>query len=130
MQTIIGRAGWLTTAVATLWLILAAPAYVIAGRGGLEGMSLAALLCLVPGWLVFYLGSRYRVAKMQVLIVLFGSTVRLLFVLAGVLIVRSVRPQLGVREFLIWIIVFYLATLLIETLHVVRQSSPQHGAKK
>ncbi|MFB3105679.1 MAG: hypothetical protein ACE1ZA_12270, partial [Pseudomonadales bacterium] len=78
---------------------------------------------------VFYLGSRYRVAKMQVLIVLFGSTVRLLFVLAGVLIVRSVRPQLGVREFLIWIIVFYLATLLIETLHVVRHLS-QHGAKK
>ena len=87
----------------------------------MEGLAYAALLCLAPGWLVFFLAGRYRLANSQAsTVVLAGNAVRMLFVLSGLLVVRSLRPHLGFYEFLIWLVVFYLATLLLETLLLVR----------
>jgi len=48
---------------------------------------------------------------------------RLLFVLVGAVVVRDLRPHLGFREFMIWLLVLYLATLLVETLLAVRMSA-------
>ena len=121
MQTATGRACWLGTATGTLWLVLAGPACWMAGTNGLEGLTYSALLCLLPGWLVFFLGSRYRVANTQAAVILLATTIRLLFVLIGVLLIQSVRSDLRFREFLVWVIVFYLATLLVETLMLIKQ---------
>ena len=93
----------------------------MAGTNGLEGLTYSALLCLLPGWLVFFLGSRYRVANTQAAVILLATTIRLLFVLIGVLLIQSVRSDLRFREFLVWVIVFYLATLLVETLMLIKQ---------
>ncbi len=95
----------------------------LAGRDALEGLSYAALLCLLPGWLILFLASRAAVTNPQAFVVLAGTAVRLMFVLVGVVAVQSFRPHLQFREFLVWIIAFYLATLLIETLMLVRPSA-------
>ncbi|MEO1998993.1 MAG: hypothetical protein ABGZ17_27415 [Planctomycetaceae bacterium] len=86
----------------------------------MEGLSYAALLCLIPGWLLVWLsrmlGSRGQQAPM---LAMAGSVFRMLFVLFGTLVVQAARKQLGLREFLVWLIVLYLATLLVETLLVL-----------
>ena len=118
------RSAILTAATAGLWLLLAGPAFLLAAGDGLEGLTYAALLCLLPGWLVFFLASRYVVANFQAQLILLGTVLRMLFVLVGVFCVQSVRAQLQFREFLVWIIVFYLAMLLVETLLLLKQPSP------
>ena len=121
MQAAIIQCRWLAAAGLGFWLLLAGPAYLVAGQNGLEGLSFAALLCLLPGWLVFFLGTLYGVANMQVAVVLFGTGLRLVFVLTGTLLIQSLRPDLGFREFIVWLIVFYLFTLVFETALVLRQ---------
>ncbi|MFP6766846.1 MAG: hypothetical protein VB859_01665 [Planctomycetaceae bacterium] len=115
---------WLSAAVVVLWLVLAGPAWWLAGRNGIAGLSYSAALCLVPGWLVFFLNSRYRVADTRIQVILIATTFRLLFVAAGTLVVLQVRPELRLREFLVWIIVFYLATLVVETALLLRSPRP------
>lgn len=115
--------GLLSAIAGVVWLACAGPAYWLAGTLGLEGLSYAALLCLAPGWLVFWLASRYGAANSQSIVVLLGTGLRLVFVLVGVLTIRSVRPELQFREFLVWVVVYYLSMLLAETLLLTRPSS-------
>ena len=125
------RGGWFTAATLTLWILLLLPAYWVAGPAGLEGLSYSALLCLIPGWLAFWLAKNSdQPGKQASLAILASSVLRLLFVLFGTLVVQAVRSHLGLREFLVWLIVFYMATLLIETLLVLRTSAgDQDGSR-
>lgn len=117
-----------TLATLGLWILLLAPAWLLAGPSGLEGLSYATALCIVPGWLIFWMSSLSGLAQTQLaMVVLGGSALRLLFVLAGTLVIHSFRPGLGFRGFLLWILVFYLATLLVETLLMVRDFRTEHG---
>ena len=125
IETAIARCGWLAVAGLVLWLLLAGPAYLLAGKNGLEGLSYAAILCLLPGGLVFFLASRYGVANTPVSVVLSATVVRLLFVLAGTLVVLAVRQDLRFREFVVWLLAFYMATLVAETWLVLRRPSEQ-----
>lgn len=107
---------------AAAWLVLAGPAYAIAGTTALEGLSYAAILCLVPGWIIVLVGAKFRSNHSQIAMVfLAGSTLRLLFVLIGTLVIRTVRPELGLREFFIWLLAFYFTTLATETMLVLKQ---------
>lgn len=117
------RGLWLAAGVAAIWLLLVGPAYWLAGVAGVEGLSIAAVLCLLPGWLVFALGTLYGVANNQAMIVLSGTVLRMLSVLFGALAVREFRPDLQFREFFVWLLVFYMATLLLETLLTVGNNS-------
>jgi hypothetical protein len=119
----LARGALFTAVVLGLWLVFAGPAYLLAGTNGLEGLSYAAVLCFLPGLLVFYLSSRYRVASTRALVLLAGTGVRLVFVLGGMLVIQSVRQNLRFREFIIWLLAFYLATLVAETLLVIRPAS-------
>jgi len=119
-----GRCGWLTAATAGLWLLLAGPAYFVAGTAGLEGLSIAALLCLIPGWIVLFLEAYVAGGNSPSLLILSGTVLRLLFVLVGTLVMQSVHQHLQFREFTAWLLVFYLATLLVETLLVLKQVQP------
>lgn len=122
LQTALVRGGVLTAVTAALWALLAGPAWLLAGIDGIEGLTYAALLCLAPGWVVFLLIALYGTAGTQAaMVALGGTTLRLVFVLVGMLVVLSARPHLGFREFIVWLIVFYMATLLTETLLVVRK---------
>jgi hypothetical protein len=95
------------------------------------GLSCAAGLCLTPGWIVFWMAARFGVGGAQVpLVILGGTTLRLLFVLIGMLILQTADPRLGFREFTVWLLAFYLSTLAIETVLVLaptRGEQPRTG---
>ncbi len=114
------RCGWLTAAVGLAWLLFAGVARWLSGAAGLEGLTIAAGLSLLPGWLVFW-GVAVSGQKNQPMAVLAATSVRLMFVLFGVLIMKSMRPDLGLREFHVWVIVFYGVALGLETLQLVRK---------
>jgi hypothetical protein len=126
-QTAWNRCRWLLVATVLLWLVLAGPAWFMAGRFGLIGLSLAALLCLVPGWTVFWIAASYGPSGTQVPLVILGGTVlRIVFVLLGLLIVQTIDPRLGFREFVVWLLVFYLCLLAVETCLVLLPSAARN----
>ena len=126
-QLALSRCRWLALATGGLWVLLLGPAWLIAGRDALIGLSAAAILCAIPGFVVFWVASLYGAAGSQVPLVILGGTVlRMLFVFLGMVIVQSAAPRLGLREFVVWLLVFYVALLAVETLLVV----PRPGSSK
>jgi hypothetical protein len=126
-QLALSRCRWLALATGGLWVLLLGPAWLVAGRDALIGLSAAAVLCSIPGFVVFWVASIYGPAGAQVPLVILGGTVlRMLFVFLGMVIVQSAAPRLGLREFVVWLLVFYVALLAVETLLVV----PRPGAPK
>jgi hypothetical protein len=117
------QCGWLTAWTAVSWLLLSVPAYKWAGTLGLEGLSYAALLSLVPGWLVLSCVALTGNSRSQAMATLAGTVVRMLFVLLGVLVLRISRPDLGLKEFQGWVVAFYFITLFVETIFLVRTNS-------
>jgi hypothetical protein len=110
------RCAWLGLATALLWLVLLAPAWFLGGRDGLVGVSVAAILCVVPGWIVFWLAAAYGAAGGHVpLVVLGGMLLRMVFVFLGMVIVQSANHNLGFREFVVWLLAFYAVLLGVET---------------
>lgn len=120
------QSAWLLATLVGLWLLLALPAQWVGGPEGLEGLTWAIGLCLLPGLVVLTaMGLLPKLATAPQAI-LFSTTLRMLLVLAGVLVIREARPELGFREFFAWLIVSYLAALTIESYFLVRQQ--QHAA--
>ena len=119
------KIGVLLAAAGVMWLLMAGPAYWLRGTLGLEGLTYAGLLCLVPGWLVVYVATRYPDAGSQGNAVLLGTGLRMAFVLIGMLVIRDLRPDLGHYEFQLWLILYYLAFLFVETLLVVKYTGAQ-----
>lgn len=111
----IAKGLFLTACLVVACLILAWPAYGISGMDGLRGLGLALALCLVPGWLVFGLHSRYRTAA-PLGALLVGMMGRMFTTLAGMLVVVSIWPELGMKSFGLWLGVLYILSLLVETL--------------
>ena len=126
-QTAFGQSVWLTATTALLWFILIVPGIYLGGITAIEGMTIAALLCLLPGWLVFCVLSRYRVSQnspgmnTQALAVLLGTVVRMLFVVLGMIVVEDFRSHLAFWNFRIWLGVFYFVMLWVETMMLLRR---------
>lgn len=112
----------LTAVTAAVWLVLAGPAYLVGQTRALEGLSYSAILCLIPGWVAVWISALFSGNHSQAAMsFLVGSTLRLMFVLAGTMAIRSLRPQLGLQNFVVWLLLFYLAMLLTETLMMLKQ---------
>jgi hypothetical protein len=106
---------WRLTAVtAGLWLLCAAPAWFVADVSGIEGLTYALLLCLIPG-IVTLRFARVGDSRQAPYVVLAGMGLRMASVLIGALVLRWARPELGVSAFHLWLIVGYLVTLAVET---------------
>ncbi|MFQ5730650.1 MAG: hypothetical protein ACE5KM_01720 [Planctomycetaceae bacterium] len=119
-QSLAARCGILAAAVVALWIVLAGPAWLMAGTAALEGLSYAAVLCLLPGWVVFAIASRARESNRQATVTILGGMgLRMLFVLGGMLGVQAMRPHLGLNQFVVWLLIYYVATVALETLMVV-----------
>jgi hypothetical protein len=105
-------------AVAAFWLLVALPArHFGGGDDAVVQSALAALLCLVPAtavmiWADWAFGQS---AEQQLYVVLGGGGVRLFFVLGVAFLLSEIaglyRGQIG---FWIWLGVFYLFTLALE----------------
>ena len=117
------RCGLLAASSVLLWVVLAGPAYWVAGELGLEGLSYSALLCTLPGCVLFLVIPFFEFAQNKAFAFLAGSGLRMFAVLVATLLLREVRPDLGLRQFLSWLVVFYSVTLLVETLLIV--ASPE-----
>lgn len=94
-------------------LLLVGPAWLVAEWKGLIGLVAAAVLCTVPGCLV--VAFRGLVAGSQSTFVLAAGGLRMFFVLVGSLFVKFVVEGYGLKEFFVWLILFYLFTLALET---------------
>jgi hypothetical protein len=101
------------------WLLLAGPAWWIANQAGLIGLTTAAGLCLMPGYLAVTVRS--WAGESQSTFMLAAGGIRLAFVLTGVLVVKFQWPDVGISEFHVWLIAFYLFTLAFETRLVVHE---------
>lgn len=114
------RCGVLAASSAALWVVLAGPAFGVAGGLGLEGLTYSALLCSVPGCLLFFAVPLFGFAQNKAFTFLAGSGLRMFVVLVATLLLHEVRADLGLKEFLSWLVVFYSVTLLVETLIIVK----------
>ncbi len=115
MQSLIRR-----QAVFTLGMLLCGALEVVAalvcyGVKGAEGAVYSVLLCLIPGWLTVYAGDLMKRRGLGAYIVLVGTALRMLFVLMGLLVITTLRHDLGFYEFTVWLIVSYMVGLALET---------------
>jgi len=77
-------------------------------------MTLAAICCLVPGWIVVFL-TRLAIFRDDLVAMVVQTLLRLGLVSAVALIVVVQRPEVGVSDFYGWLIGFYLLALAAET---------------
>ena len=84
-------------------------------RGVRGGRLFGTVLCLVPGWLTIYVSNLIQGSEIAPYAVLLGTGFRMCFVLAGLLAIGSLRPDLGFREFAVWLVINYLVALALET---------------
>ena len=114
------RQGLLLLAVSVaLWVVLAGPAWASAGSHGLAGLTLAAGVCLVPGVIVLLVLG--QLASTQPMALLAGSSVRIVFVFGSCLLVSEFAPSWGFKEFFLWLILYYFALLIVETVFMLQQ---------
>jgi len=84
-------------------------------------MTIAAICCLVPGWIVVFL-SMVAIVRDQLTAMLIQTMVRLFAVASVALVVRKIYPDVGIADFFGWLIGFYLLALLTEV--VVLRKKP------
>jgi ABC-type multidrug transport system permease subunit len=117
---------------AALWLVLGFPAYYLDGELGLAQSAAAAVLCLVPTtvtllWCDLVVGKS---PELQLAAVLGGTGIRMAFVVGIGLVMFLNLPVFHSPAFWIWIVVFYLGTLTLEIVLVVkRQAAMDRRAK-
>jgi hypothetical protein len=106
-----------------LWLVCAACAWLLSGQTGLLDTTVACALCLVPmtATLVWAHGSSNSAPEQQLLAVLGGTGVRLMVAIGGGIALSRTVEALARPAFLVWVVVFYLLTLTLEIVLVVRQ---------
>lgn len=104
-----------------VWLAAAVPAWLLAGVAGLEGLAWSAVLCFVPGGITLAAVDRLDERKRPVFGMLLGTGLRLAFAVWGGFVIALARPQLRLREFFGWLVLFYLITLAVETRLLLRE---------
>ena len=112
----------LSLLVVALWALMAVPAWLLDGMTGLRGLSVAAVLCLIPGCGVLVFAETPFV-KSQPMLPLLASGVRMGIVMLFTVVLNRTVPGFGLREFILWLVVMYMATLAFETKHIVDRVS-------
>jgi hypothetical protein len=101
------------------WLVLALPAWLVAGMTGLAGLSISAGLCLVPGCLAAAAKTWWGLSHVVFFLVVSG--LRLFLAAGGALVANTARPELGIREFFVWLILFYSFVVAVESLVTLKR---------
>jgi hypothetical protein len=115
----------LLTGSLILWAVLAAPAWYFGGGRALLETLVACALCLVPMTLTMIWCHRaFRTSPEQQLAAALGGTgLRMLFVIgAGIALYHNVE-ELNRAAFLLWVVAFYLCTLTLEVVLIVRRQN-------
>ena len=101
----------------------------IAGNhaGVLAGLT-AAGVCLAAAWIALALCEPLRKQRQPTAMVLVGMTVRMAIPLAAAVVGHFVGGPLADAGFLVYLIVFYLVTLAVETALTLPSSSQTDAA--
>ena len=116
------RVGLLVAITLTAWALLAYPAQLRWGETALVYSATAMGLCLLPtAATLLWAGWAGRQSPDQQLVMVLGGTgLRMGLVLGVGLALYSLVPYFGRQSFWVWIVVFYLLTLGVEVVLVVR----------
>lgn len=117
----------LTVAIAVGWVLAFWPARIMSSDSGIMWMSVAAVTCLIPGWIVLAL-SFLSVFANDLSAMVVQSMVRLGSVALVAVLVRKQRPELGFADFFGWLVGFYLLALLTEVLLLRRSAESKMDA--
>lgn len=93
-----------------LWVLSYWPSLLLSGRIGVLWMTVALLLCGLPGFVNLFL-SRSRAFRDPLVGVWVHMAVRVVVVFSGVLVVRLGWPAVGISQFYGWLMGFYLVTM-------------------
>lgn len=115
MKVVAGRLGILTGAMLSFGLLLSAVAYRVAGFPAVEGLVYSVILCLIPGLLTVGCAELFKSTDASPYLVVAGGGLRMVFVFLGLFGVSALRPDLGFREFTVWLLASYLVALAVET---------------
>jgi hypothetical protein len=127
-----GRLLLLLAGTLVLWVLVSYPAYLLGGDDGLLFSAVAACLCVLPTagtllWCDLVVGG----SPEQQLMAVFGSTaIRIVFVISMALVLFQTLERFHASSFWLWIIVFYLATLTLEMILVVRRQAAMDKASR
>lgn len=115
------RLGVLIAGVLAGWIVLVYPARLLAGDPGAVFATVAALLCLVPTALTLVWGEWAFGGRpgQQLFLALGGTGLRMALVLGVGLPLFVFVPYFHQPAFWVFVLVFYLYTLLLETLLVL-----------
>lgn len=128
MRSFLSDASRLTVAMLVVWGLAGLVAWKLHGLSGFELTGYAFAACLLPGWLAFVVPAVYRAPAAPLAAIVVGMTLRMACCGAGLLLVSRLRPDLGPKPFVWWLIVFYLASLAVETYLLVRRFGLQKTA--
>ncbi|MEO2029861.1 MAG: hypothetical protein ABGZ23_28685 [Fuerstiella sp.] len=104
----------LTFVLVVGWIICFWPARMVRPEEGVKWMSVAALSCLLPGWIVVFL-ERLAIFRDDMTLMLGQIGVRFFAILVVALSVRLLHPEFGVVDFYGWLMGFYLLAMCVET---------------
>jgi hypothetical protein len=116
------RCRWLGLAIGGLWLLSVLPARLFFGTAGVEASAVSAGCCLLAGWLTFLFVARVRRPQLQAFAVLLGTVIRGVFALLGALVMQFLLG-LSFENYLIWLSIFYLVALALETVFLTRPAT-------
>jgi hypothetical protein len=99
-----------------LWMLAAYPAHRWGGEVQLLYSTVALVLCLLPaaGTLAWLDGVAEPSSEQRMLIALGGTGLRMTVVLGVGLALYSLVPFFGRASFWLWVLAFYLLTLMLE----------------
>jgi hypothetical protein len=115
-----------------LWIILAIPARWSWGKAAVYQSGLAALICLLPGVLTLIWGNaaRSQSPERQLAMVLGSTGLRMIAVLGFGLIAFLSIAELHSMGFWVWVLSFYLFTLAVEIVLLIREPWPATSRDK
>ena len=110
----------LTLLIALGWVICFWPARATGGQERVVWMTVAAVACLVTGWLVSLSTLLTRTVGPDKLAFV-HMAIRVVIVVAIVLVVKWLKPNFGFVDFYGWLFGFYLLGMAIEVASLRRQ---------
>jgi hypothetical protein len=126
-----GRLLLLVVGSAAVWVLLGYPLCclwdnnLLGGHDGLMLSIVAAVLCLIPTagtlvWCDLVLGGS---PEQQLMAVFGGTAIRIIFVIGVGMVLYQALEEFHSSKFWLWIIIFYLTTLTLEMVLVVRRQA-------
>ena len=120
MKSVLVQQLWLTASVVVMGLALWLPVWGRFGAVGVESLIIAAAICIASGCVFFVFQAMWIACGLAGLGALVGGVLRIVFVLAGLLLIRRFRPEIPVILFGGVLSAFYLLSLGVETFLLVR----------